>query len=46
MWGKVVVACGYRWIYAYSSIALVVAFFIFVTSIVKSKRKSREALGC
>ena len=46
MWGKIVVACGYRWIYAYSSIALVVAFLIFVTSIVKSKRKSREALGC
>lgn len=46
MWGKVVVACGYRWIYAYSSIALVVAFLIFVTSIVKSKRKSSEALGC
>lgn len=46
MWGKVVVACGYRWIYAYSSISLVVAFLIFVTSIVKSKRKSSEALGC
>lgn len=46
MWGQVVVACGYRWIYAYSSISLVVAFLIFVTSIVKSKRKSSEALGC
>ena len=46
MWGQVVVACGYRWIYEYSSIALVVAFLIFVTSIVKSKRKSSEALGC
>lgn len=46
MWGKVVVVCGYRWIYAYSSIALVVAFLIFVTSIVKRKRKSSEALGC
>ena len=29
MWGQVVVACGYRWIYAYSSISLVVAFLIF-----------------
>lgn len=46
MWGQVVVACGYRLIYAYSSISLVVAFLIFVTSIVKSKRKSSEALGC
>ncbi|WP_368240397.1 MFS transporter [Clostridium paraputrificum] len=46
MWEQVVVACGYRWIYAYSSISLVVAFLIFVTSIVKSKRKSSEALGC
>lgn len=46
MWGQVVVACGYRWIYAYSSISLVVAFLIFVTSIVKSKRKSSEVLGC
>lgn len=39
MWGKVVVACGYRWIYACSSIALVVAFLIFITSIVRNKRK-------
>lgn len=46
MWGQVVVSCGYRLIYAYSSISLVVAFLIFVTSIVKSKRKSSEALGC
>ena len=30
MWGKVVVAYGYRWIYACSSIALVVAFLIFI----------------
>lgn len=46
MWGQVVVSCGYRLIYAYSFISLVVAFLIFVTSIVKSKRKSSEALGC
>ncbi|MFQ8921565.1 MAG: MFS transporter [Clostridium paraputrificum] len=39
MWGKVVVAYGYRWIYACSSIALVVAFLIFITSIVRNKRK-------
>lgn len=44
MWGSVVVAYGYRAIYACSSIALVVAFLIFIVSIFKSKVKSSEEL--
>lgn len=44
MWGSVVVAYGYRAIYACSSIALVVAFLIFIVSIFKSKMKSSEDL--
>jgi MFS family permease len=46
MWGKVVVACGYRSIYAYSSIALIVAFLIFLISMFKIKIKNDEALDC
>lgn len=46
MWGKVVIACGYRSIYEYSSIALIAAFFIFLISIFKSKIKNDEALDC
>lgn len=44
MWGKVVVAYGYRSIYACSSIVLIVAFSIFMVSIFKSKIKNDEAL--
>lgn len=46
MWGKVLLACGYRSIYEYSSIALIVAFLIFIISIFKSKIKNNEALDC
>ena len=45
MWGQVIVAYGYRSIYAYSAIALIGAFLIFMIGIFKGKRKNKEALA-
>lgn len=39
IWGNVIVACGYRSIYAYSGVALIAAFVLFTISILIVKRK-------
>ena len=46
IWGQVAAISGYRSIYAYSAVALIMAFLIFILNIVYCKRKNNEALKC
>lgn len=39
IWGNVIVACGYRSIYAYSGVALIGAFLLFIVSILIVKKR-------